>query len=78
MSASPPDPPALGALDLAVLSFVLALHPAPVHRSVLERAFSGEDWPSSVSALRVDGLLHREGELLLVSRAAARFDELGL
>lgn len=66
-----PDP-----LDTAVLALVLERHPAPVHRNELMLAFEGDDWPSAVSALVADGILHREGALHLASRAAVRVAEL--
>ena len=63
----PPD-----RVDAAVLTFLLARHPAPVHRDELRRAFAGSDWRSSVRQLADDGLVHRSGRLVLASRAAAR------
>lgn len=63
-------------LEHALLSLLLVRHPAPVHRSELEHAFAGDDWPAAVSALVADGVLHQEGSLHLVSRPAARVAEL--
>ena len=63
-------------LDAAVLALVLARHPAPVHRDELRRVFAGEDWRTSARALTDDGLVHREGRLLVASRAAVRAREL--
>lgn len=59
-------------LDSAVLGFLLARHPGPVHVDELSHAFAGDDWATSVATLVADGVLHREGALCLVSRAAAR------
>lgn len=64
------------ALDAAVLAYVLARHPGPVHRDDLAHAFAGQDWRSSLSALQADGVLHREGELQLASAAAVRVSQL--
>lgn len=64
------------ALDTAVLAHVLDRHPAPVHRDDLARVFLADDWHSSVSALRADGVLHREGALYLASAAAVRTSQL--
>jgi hypothetical protein len=64
------------ALDAALLALVLARHPAPVHRDELRRVFAGDDWRSSARALAEDGLLHREGRLVLASRASVRANEL--
>lgn len=63
-------------LELAILTFVLDRHPAPVHREELVRAFTGDDWSSGVAALSVAGLLHEEGRLYLASRASVRALEL--
>jgi hypothetical protein len=70
------DLPHPDALDAALLTFVLARHPAPVHSADLARAFATDDWPSSVTALVADGLLHREGSLHVASRATVRAGEL--
>jgi hypothetical protein len=67
----PPDP-----LELALLTLLIDRHPAPVHREDLARAFVGDDWPASVASMLDDGLIHREGDLYLVSRAAVRVVEL--
>lgn len=64
------------ALDAAVLTYVLARHPGPVHRDDLARAFGDHDWRSSLSALQADGVLHREGELQIASAAAVRTSRL--
>lgn len=63
-------------LDAAVLAYVLARHPGPVHRDDLARAFADHDWRSSLSALESDGVLHREGELQLATAAAVRTSQL--
>lgn len=75
-SSRPPSVAGVPDLDAAVLALVLARHPAPVHRDELRRAFAGEDWRSSARSLADDGLVHREGRLLLASRAATRAREL--
>lgn len=67
----PPD-----ALEAALVTFILARHPAPVHADELARAFAGEDWEAAVTALQDDGVLHREGRLHLASRAAVRLSRL--
>jgi hypothetical protein len=64
------------ALELALLTLLIDRHPAPVHRDELARAFVGDDWPASVETMLVDGLIHREGDLYLTSRAALRVAEL--
>jgi hypothetical protein len=63
-------------LELAILTFVLDRHPAPVHRDEMARAFEADDWTSGVAVLRSDGLLHREGDIYLASRASVRAAEL--
>jgi hypothetical protein len=68
---APQDP-----LELALLTRLIDRHPAPVHRDDLARAFAGDDWPASLEAMLADGLIHREGDLYLVSRAATRVVEL--
>jgi hypothetical protein len=67
----PPDP-----LELAILTLLIDRHPAPVHRDELARGFADDDWPATVESLLADGLIHREGDLYLVSRAATRVVEL--
>ena len=64
------------ALEAAILTLLLARHPAPVHAEELARAFAGDDWHSAVAALEVDGALHREGRLHLPTRAAVRVSRL--
>ncbi len=64
------------ALESAVLTHLLARHPAPVHAEDLARAFAGDDWEAAVLALEADGALHREGRLHLASRAAVRVSRL--
>jgi hypothetical protein len=66
----PPDP-----LELAILTLMIDRHPAPVHRDDLARAFTGDDWPPTVATMLADGLIHREGDLYLVTRAAIRTAE---
>ena len=63
-------------LEAALLTLLLARHPAPVHAEELARAFAGDDWPAAVSALEADSALHREGALHLASRAAVRVSRL--
>ena len=63
-------------LEAAVLTLLLARHPAPVHAEELARAFAGDDWDAAVSALEADGALHREGKLHVASRAAVRISRL--
>jgi hypothetical protein len=72
MSGTAPQDP----LELALLTLLIDRHPAPVHRDALARAFVDDDWPASVEAMLADGLIHREGDLYLVSRAATRVVEL--
>ena len=69
------QPPA-DILDSAVLTYLVDRYPGPVDRDELARAFAGDDWASSVSALRADGLVVREGTLHFASRAAIRAAEL--
>ncbi len=64
------------ALASALLTLLLARHPAPVHAEDLARAFTGEDWEAAVAALAADGVVLREGRLHLVSRAAVRVSQL--
>jgi hypothetical protein len=72
MSGIPrPDP-----LELALLALLIDRHPAPVHRDDVARAFAGDDWQATVEAMLADGLIHREGQLYLASRAATRVVEL--
>lgn len=66
-----PDP-----LEAALLSLILARHPAPVHAEELARAFAGDDWETAVTELEADGILHREGRLHLATRAAVRVSRL--
>jgi hypothetical protein len=66
-------------LEHGVLHYVLSEHPAPVIfdelvRGMWEERFIVED---AVKQLIADGLLHRLGDLVLATRAAVRFDELG-
>ena len=58
------------ALEAAILTLLLARHPAPVHAEELARAFAGDDWEAAAAVLEADGALHREGRLHLASRAA--------
>lgn len=64
------------ALDAAIVAYVLARHPGPVHDDDLAKAFLGHDWRSSLTALRSDGVLHREGALSLATAAAVRISQL--
>ncbi len=71
-----PDAPTLDPLEVAVLTYLLARHPAPVHADELARAFAGDDWETAEAALRADGVLHRESRLYVLSRPAVRVSEL--
>ncbi len=71
-----PSSPHPDVLDLALLTLVLERHPAPIHGDDLARAFSSDDWHTSLTGLIADGLLHHEGTLVLASRAAVRAAEL--
>ena len=64
------------AVEAAILTLLLARHPAPVHAEELARAFAGDDWEAAVAGLEADGALHREGRLHLASRAAVRVSRL--
>jgi hypothetical protein len=68
--------PQTDALELAMVTLLIDRHPAPIHGDELRRAFAGDDWPAAVEGMLVDGLLHREGDLYLASRAAVRLTEL--
>ena len=63
-------------LETAMLAVLLSRHPAPVHAEELARAFAGDDWEAAVAGLEADGVLHREGALHLLSRAAVRVTQL--
>lgn len=76
MFDDPDPPPSPDVLDAAVLGLILHRHPAPVHETDLACTFEGDDWPSSISALIADGIVHREGALHLASRPAVRVAEL--
>jgi hypothetical protein len=68
----------------AVLRLLLELHPAPISFEELLReiAAGAADFAQrdalerAVRDLAATGLLHRNGDLVLPSRAAVRFDEL--
>ena len=64
------------ALEAAILTLLLAWHPAPVHAEDLARVFAGDDWEAAVASLEADCALHREGRLHLASRAAVRVSRL--
>jgi hypothetical protein len=72
------------AVEAAVLRQLLALYPAQVTFEELVREVGGEPQDFSrrdaveraVRDLGAVGLLHRNGELILPSRAALRLDEL--
>ena len=66
------------ALGVPVLSLLLARHPARVHTTEITRGFDREDWPSSLTAPAVDGLLHRHGDMLHASRVAVCAEQLAL
>jgi hypothetical protein len=83
-AAPPPDEEYV---DRAVLGVVLERHPAPVafaelvaelvdadERPVLSEPFVRD----GVAHLVAAGLARRHGQLVLATRAAVRFDELGL
>jgi MoxR-like ATPase len=72
------------ATESAVLQHVLSLHPSPIALDDLIRELAdGEDSfgardavERAVRDLAGCGLLHRNGSLVLASRAALRFDQL--
>lgn len=72
------------AIEAAVLRHLLSLHPAQIVFDELLREIAGdpEDFAErdaierAVRDLAAAGLLHRNGEVVLPSRAALRFDEL--
>jgi hypothetical protein len=72
------------AMEAAVLRQLLALHPAQVSAAELLREIAGdpEDFSErdaldrAVRDLGAAGLVRHNGDLLLPSRAALRFDEL--
>jgi hypothetical protein len=68
--------PTTHALELAILTLLMDRYPAPVHLDEMARAFAGDDWRAGVEAMLVDGLIHREGDLYLASRAAVRITQL--
>lgn len=70
-------------VEIAVLHHLLDLHPAQVSVEELVREVGGDpDFHHrdavgrAVRDLGAVGLLHRSGDLVQVSRAAVRFDEL--
>lgn len=71
--------PSEDVMEHAMLHHVLTHHPAPQHREDLLRAFDEPEMvvTEAIDALRRDGLLHEHGDLVVASRAAVRFDELG-
>lgn len=72
------------AIEAAVLRQLLALHPVQLTLDELSREIGGEgaDFTSrdaverAVRELAAAGLVHRNGEVVLPSRAALRLDEL--
>ncbi len=72
------------AVEAAVLQLLLALHPAQVTLAELLRMMAMDEADfgqrdaaeRAVAELAAAGLLHRNGEVLLLSRAAVRCDEL--
>jgi hypothetical protein len=64
--------------DRVVLGLLLERAPAPVHAEELARVVGEVDAQDAVAALVRDGLAHREGALVVPSRAAVRGDELAL
>lgn len=71
-------------LEAAVLRQLLALHPTQLTLAELIREIAGEDAgfaqrdavERAVQQLAADGLVHRNGDVVLPSRAALRMDEL--
>lgn len=72
------------ATEAAVLRHLLALYPVQLTHKELEREIAGEEVDfalvdaveRAVSELTAAGLAHRNGEVVLPSRAALRLDEL--
>jgi hypothetical protein len=72
------------AVEAAVLQLLLALHPAQATFAELLRMMTMDEGDfgqrdtaeRAVEELGAAGLLHRNGEVLLLSRAAVRCDEL--
>lgn len=72
------------ALEAAVLRQLLALHPVQLTAAEIVRELAGdpEDFAladaveRAVRDLAAAGLVHRNGEVVIPSRAALRFDEL--
>jgi hypothetical protein len=71
-------------VEAAVLQQLLFLHPAQLSFAELLRELAGDEGDfgerdaveRAVHDLAAAGLLHRNGELLVPSRAALRFDDL--
>lgn len=72
------------AIEAAVLRQLLALHPVQLTLEELQREIAGDEddfaardaVERAVHTLAATGLVHRNGELVLPSRAALRLDEL--
>jgi hypothetical protein len=72
------------AIEAAVLRQLLALYPAQLTVEEINREIAGEEGDfalldaveRAVRELAAAGLLHRNGEVVLPSRAALRLDEL--
>lgn len=72
------------AIEAAVLRQLLALYPAQLTVEELNREIAGEEGgfalvdavERAVRELAASGLVHRNGEVVLPSRAALRLDEL--
>ena len=71
--------PSEDVMEHAMLHHVLAHHPSPQHRDDLLRAFDEPELvvTEAVDALRRDGLMYWNGDFVVPSRAALRFNELG-
>jgi hypothetical protein len=65
-------------VDRVALGLLLERHPAPVHWDDLARTLGDIHAQDAVASLTRDGLAHREGSLVIASRAAVRSDELAL
>ena len=74
------EPASQDVLEHAVLHLVLSRHPAQLSFDELVRATGDPAFlvQDAVTELTADGLLHRNGEFVLATRAAVRFDELSM
>lgn len=64
--------------DRVVLGALLERHPAMTGLDELDRELHDLDVRAAVGRLSKDGLINRLGDRVGVSRAAARFDQLGV